>query len=293
MDFAGGVRTVEAMASDDHRRPIAGRSTASGLVLSVLVAAVVAAFALTPGRTHDGGIAARLTDATTAPAGHAVVALGDSVPAGSVCGCRPFPQIYGSMLHRRTGGPVSVDNLAVGGLDTAGLIAQLGRTPYESAVRRSDIVLITIGANDFNDHRHQVVSGSCERGNADCVADELTALRRHLATALARIRALRGGAPTTVLVTGYWNVFKDGDVAIRQVGKSGLEASRRLTRRANRVIRSVTTADGGCYVDLFAAFQRAGQSITDLMAGDGDHPDAAGHRLIARALIAAGLPRST
>jgi len=222
-----------------------------------------------------------------------VLALGDSVPAGSVCTCRPFPQIYGSLLRRRRATSVAVDNLAVGGLDTAGLIRQLGRARYADSVRRSNVIVVTIGANDFGDHHRQVVDGRCGGGDTDCVADEVHALRAHLITVLTRIRALRGSGRTTVLVTGYWNVFQDGDVAVQQVGQTGLTASRRLTARANAVIQSVSRAEGTTYVDLFKAFDRAGRSLTSLLASDGDHPNADGHRLIAHALLDAGLPAAT
>jgi len=278
---------------------------ARGLIGVLLVLALLAVIAVylsggagdaLPGTAPSAGdpvaeVANR--SAVSTPGPYRVLTLGDSVPAGSVCGCRPFPQIYGSLLSRRTGTPVAVDDLAVGGLDTAGLIRQLGQARYEDAVRRSNIIEVTIGANDFGDHHHQVVAGRCGRGETDCVADEVAALRSRLATVLARIRALRGTAPTTVLVTGYWNVFQDGHVAVQQVGRAGLRASRRLTARANAVIESVSRAEGTTYVDLSTAFDHAGRSITALLASDGDHPSAAGHRLIARALIRAGLPRVT
>jgi lysophospholipase L1-like esterase len=188
---------------------------------------------------------------------------------------------------------VSVDNRAVNGEDTAGLISQLQSPDVASAVRRADVILVTIGANDFGDHHDQVVSGRCESGDSDCVSDELGTMRANLTSVLARIRALRQGTPSTVLVTGYWNVFEDGDVARRAFGASGLQASLQLTRRANAAIQSVATSAGARYVDLLAPFQQAGQNITTLLASDGDHPDAAGHQLIARALLAAGLPRSS
>jgi lysophospholipase L1-like esterase len=223
--------------------------------------------------------------------GHMVVALGDSVPSGHDCDCRPFPETYGALLSQRSKEPVRVDNLAVNGLDTAGLITQLRAPDVEDAVRRADIVLVTIGANDFGDHHDEVVSGRCGAANTDCVSDELDALRAHLATVLATVRALRGDLPTTVLVTGYWNVFEDGDVARRSFGDSGLPAALQLTRRANAVISSVSGAAGARYVDLFKPFERSGRDVTALMAPDGDHPDAAGHELIARAVLAAGLPR--
>jgi lysophospholipase L1-like esterase len=226
-----------------------------------------------------------------APAPHDVVALGDSVPSGHACDCRPFPQVYGTLLSKRSGARVTEDNRAVSGLDTGGLLSQLRDPSLRKAVRRADIVLVTIGANDFQDHHDQVVDGRCGTGSTDCVSDELHTMGERLASALATIRSLRAGRPTTVLVTGYWNVFQDGDVARRTFGESGLRASLRLTRRANAVIRSTTDDAGARYVDIFAPFERSGHDITSLLAADGDHPDAAGHDLIARALLRVGLPR--
>lgn len=222
--------------------------------------------------------------------GHVLLALGDSVPAGTACGCAPFPETYGALLSRRTGTPATVDNRAVSGLDTAGLLAQLGQQEMADAVRRADVLLVTIGANDFGDHHDDVTSGRCEAGDADCVADELATLRTNLDAVLARVRALRADRGTTVLVTGYWNVFEDGDVARRAVGEAGLRASLDLTRRANAVIASVSRSAGARYVDLFRPFELGGRDVTALMAADGDHPSAAGHALIARTLLDAGLP---
>jgi lysophospholipase L1-like esterase len=224
-----------------------------------------------------------------APA-HTVLALGDSVPSGHACDCQPFPQAYGSLLSATTGAPVAVDNQAVSGLKTSGLLSQLQSSDIRSAVQASDVILMTIGANDFGDHHDQVVEGDCGRQNTDCVSDELQSMRSHLAAALARIDTLRQGIPTTVLVTGYWNVFQDGDVARRAYGESGLRASLQLTRRANAAIQSVATAAGARYVDLYQPFEESGRDVTSLMAADGDHPDAAGHALIARTLLDSGLP---
>jgi len=219
-----------------------------------------------------------------------VLALGDSVPSGAACGCDPFPQTYGSLLSRRTGAEVTVDNRAVGGIDTAELIDQLRTTPVQDAVRRSDIILVTIGANDFGDHHDDVVTGTCPNAGDDCVADEVAALRSNLTSVLTTLHTLRDGRPTAILVTGYWNVFEDGAVAQDRFGAVGLDAALRLTRRANAVIRTVATAEHATYVDLFAPFQQGGRDITSLMASDGDHPDAAGHLLIAETLLDAGTP---
>lgn len=233
----------------------------------------------------------RASHSPTARPRHLVVAFGDSVTSGAACSCDPFPAVYGSLLQRRTGGPVAVRNYGVNGLDTDGLLTQLEQAGVVDAARRADVFLVTIGANDFGRLHDQVVAGSCTLTNgADCVSDEISSLREHLSSVLSRIRGLRRGRPTSVLVTGYWNVFEDGDVARRTFGEAGLAASIRLTQRVNGAIRAVATSAGADYVDLFAPFEREGRDVDSLMAADGDHPNAAGHELIARTLLSAGLP---
>ncbi len=223
--------------------------------------------------------------------GPMILALGDSVPAGAACDCHAFPAVYASMVKRRTGAPLTVRNDAVSGLDTTGLLEQLQEPLIAAAVRRANVVLVTIGANDFEEQHDRVVDGACNAtAGADCVSDQIESMRSHLARALAEIRDLRQGKPTSVLVTGYWNVFQDGAVARQAFGARGLQAAISLTRRVNAAISSLSTAAGARYVDLFEPFQRRGRDIDSLLAPDGDHPNAAGHQLIARALLDAGLP---
>jgi lysophospholipase L1-like esterase len=265
-----------------------GRATAAISVAAALLAL--------PGTAsvRDGRSAMPFRSGTTAVSGgvHRVVALGDSVPSGAACSCDPFPTVYGRLLSRRTGVPVTVTNLAVSGLDTAGLLDQVHQPEVARTVRRSDVILVTIGANDFADRHDQVTGAGCPNdAMADCVSDELASMKAHLSQILATIFALRHGRPTSVLVTGYWNVFEDGQVAQGAFGTAGLQASLELTLAVNAAIKVVSTAAGADYVSLFEAFQRQGHDISALLAPDGDHPDTAGHRLIARTLVGAGLPR--
>ena len=222
-----------------------------------------------------------------------VVAVGDSVTSGHACGCTAFPAQYGRLLSGRLRRPVSTQNLGVDGQGSGGLLTALGPSGSEGpAVAGADVVLVTIGANDFNGRHDDVAYGDCDPdASPDCVADEIEGLRRRFAGVLERVRALRDGRPTAVLVTGYWNVFEDGDVAARQFPAKGLAATDALTRRVNAVLALAARADGAAYVDLDRPFHTAGGAdVTRLLAADGDHPDAAGHALIARALLAAGLP---
>jgi lysophospholipase L1-like esterase len=216
-----------------------------------------------------------------------VVALGDSVTSGAACGCAAFPGIYGQLLSQRTGVQVTVENRGVSGLDSEGLLRELEGSATAKAVGAADVDLITIGANDFGDHHDEVVAATC---STDCVSDELEQLSGDLHRILQRIRGLRAGRPTTALVTGYWNVFEDGQVARQNFTADGRAATADLTRRVNAVIAAATLAEGATSVDLAGPFQREGADVTGLLAPDGDHPNEAGHQLIAQVLVTAGLP---
>lgn len=111
--------------------------------------------------------------------------------SGAACSCDPFPVVYGSLLHQRTGGSVGVRNYGVNGLDTRGLLTQLEQADVVDAARRADVFLVTIGANDFG-HLHDQVAGSCSlAARADCVSDEISSLRDRLTSVLGRIRDVR------------------------------------------------------------------------------------------------------
>jgi lysophospholipase L1-like esterase len=264
-----------------------------GAAVATAVAVAAVALPRTSAFPRHAAFAPRRGDPAVAGAHH-VVALGDSVASGAACSCDPFPVLYARLLSQRTGTRVTVENDGVSGLDTGGLVAQLKEPDVADAVRRADVVLVTIGANDFGDRHDQVVGGTCTgAGGADCVSDELATLRSRLAGALVAIRTLRQGRPTSVLVTGYWNVFEDGQVARRSFGASGLRAALDLTRRVNATIRAVSATSRAHYVDLFEPFESRGPDIDALLASDGDHPDAAGHRLIATTLVDAGLPHGS
>jgi lysophospholipase L1-like esterase len=257
----------------------------AGAVTTVVCAGVLAA---TLGSTRTA--ARELVGSLPTPALR-VVALGDSVTAGTACNCSAFPAVYGGLLGRRTGASVTVDNLGVSGLDSAGLLGQLDQA--DSAVAGADVVLLTIGANDFGDHHDEITEGRCAPADGgDCVSDELEQLSGNLNRILTRIRALREARVTTVLVTGYWNVFEDGEVARQAFPPEGVAATVELTRRVNKVVAAVSASHGAAYVDLFGPFENRGRvGVTRLLAADGDHPDAAGHLLIAQVLAQAGLPK--
>ncbi len=224
-----------------------------------------------------------------------IVALGDSVTSGGPCPCTPFPERYGRDLAQVRGVRTTTTNLGQGGQTSGGLLAELRdpRSPQAEAVRRADIDLVTIGANDFAGHHDDVTSGRCLDGAATaCIGALLATMQRNVSATIDLIHRMRTGRPTAVLVTGYWNVFEDGAVARRRFPAAGRRATQRLTLLVNQALARASRQTGATYVGLYAPFEGPPThgDPTPLLGPDGDHPNAAGQALIARRLVAAGLP---
>lgn len=246
--------------------PLVRARVRRALTVAALLAGAGAGSVLVPG----------VPSAQPLPRGTAVlVALGDSVPAGTACACLPFP-----VQAARALGPTAVArDLARAGEDTAGLLAQLDEPGTADALSSAGGVTVTIGANDVDEDSAD--DDRCSDPSA-CWADELAALRTSVPELLARLdRLVRPGVP--VVVTGYWNVFRDGAVAAAR-GPAYVRASTALTDVVNGVLEGAAHHAGRAYVDLAGPFLRSGD-VTALLAADGDHPNARGHRLIAEQLV--------
>lgn len=212
-----------------------------------------------------------------------LVVLGDSVAAGSGCGCPPYAALLDRRLSARSGVAIPLANEGTNGLTSAGLLRLLASTGVQEALRNASVVTVTIGANDFD--AGTAADPAC--ANVDsCYAAPLAAMSAQVRAAL---RAIAQFTPPSVrvLVTGYWNVFLDGDVG-RAQGGSYVASSDALTRRVNSALQADAVSAHDVYVDEYGPFERQSlPALTALLAPDGDHPSAAGHALIANLLLAA------
>ena len=214
---------------------------------------------------------------------HHVVALGDSVPAGSACSCTSYVALVATEVAAAQHRTIKIDNLSAPGRTTAGLVEQLGESSVTAALSDADMAIVTIGANDLEDDSNCSVAAS-----VGCYQPNLRALQTAYAQMLERLHAALP-ARARIFVTGYWNVFLGGAVA-RRHGASYVRNSATLTKMVNGVIASDAAAGSAIYVDVYRAFKGDGdRDDTNLLADDGDHPNAAGHVVIAEAINAAWL----
>lgn len=210
-----------------------------------------------------------------------IAALGDSVPAGT--GAQSFVTMVGHALadqdHRR----LVLDNEAISGLDSAYVLKQLTQPEVKRAVRAADITLIEVGANDFDEASASDPSCAPVR-TAGCYATDMETFRTNLTTILGEVTSLRK-AGSRIVVIGYWNDFADGAAGAAK-GSGYLTQGRDLTQWTNNTIQSVAASQGASYADVFTPFFASGNLTPDLQA-DGEHPDDAGHRIIANAVLKA------
>ena len=286
-----------------RQRPGPGWLAAVGLLTAAAIWASVGAVSPTlPGRLPLGAaprVVPTITSAstptitsastptiTTAPGPATVVAIGDSVTSAEVCWCTGFVESYAAHLPAAAGGPAHAVNLGTDGLTAAGLRTLITKPgPTATSVAEGDILLVTIGANDLTPLLSSWQTSGCSES---CYSPAVDAVGSDVSAILAAAKELRGHRSTRVLVTGYWNVFADGDVARDSDGPAYLRWSDEITRAFNDRICTAARNAGATCVDLYAPFKGDGSlNPTAWLAADGDHPNAAGNQLISSALLEA------
>ena len=215
-----------------------------------------------------------------------IVGIGDSVTAATGCECPGFVEPYAADLPTSAGGPAAGVNLGANGLTAAGLRTLVTTpTPTAESVGEADFLLVTIGANDLLPLLPRWRASGCP---AACYLPTVDTVGADISDILTAAKTLRSNRPSQILVTTYWNVFADGDVAKATENAAYLQWSDELTRALNARICAAAHGAGAICVDLYAPFKGNGsQNPTKLLAGDGDHPNAAGYRVISSTLLAA------
>ncbi|MET0494396.1 MAG: SGNH/GDSL hydrolase family protein [Actinoplanes sp.] len=206
-----------------------------------------------------------------------VLALGDSVPAGTACGCEPFPDLYA----RKLAPDAQATDLARPGLTSGDLLSQIDDPAIQATIRSASVIVIMVGANDL-------ATVFAAGGDTAAYHRAATAVDANVTAALRRARAVRA-AFIPILVLGYWNVVEDGDVARADYSAADTTQAAIITAYTNNALHAAATAGFATYVPTLPAFKGSNGTAnpTGLLSGDGDHPNARGHAAIAAALYAA------
>jgi lysophospholipase L1-like esterase len=229
-------------------------------------------------RTTSSSTRSGSTSAAGAPRTWSIVALGDSVPYGSNCDCKPYPPLSAGGLTTATGQTVTATNDAVPGYTTSDVLHQLDSDgSVIDHVRAADALEIEIGANDV------AHSDACGNSVA-CYEPHVPAIETNLAAIVSRVHDLTSGHEVIVVLLDYWSVWLGGQYAAAR-GDAYVTAADQMTDQVNAVIKSTAAKTASAYVDLRAAFKGPDYTYdeTHYLSNDGDHPNAAGHQQIAAA----------
>lgn len=212
--------------------------------------------------------------------------LGDSVPAAGNCGCRGFLEQSADFLAPSIGRQVRVRNDAVDGWTTTSVVRALrSGTVRTDLTGGADLVVIEAGANDLP--LGQITDPSCQPvQSSPCFRPTLTAVGKALTTAVKLIRSIDSDHDPRIVLMGYWNVSVDGTAGQRR-GPAYLKDSNDLTLALNQVVRTVVAQTGTTYLDAYTPLKGpdGDRDPSPYLLPDGDHPNRAGHRLLAEALV--------
>jgi lysophospholipase L1-like esterase len=257
-------------------------------LLTVVVALVVGSgptpsSVASPRPTASNGSAAGVTATTPGPL--TVVALGDSVPTANACGCTGYVELLTTRLGQLTHRPTVVHNDATDGWTTADVVDDLNSGGTQSDLRDADLVVVEIGANDFDFSR--VDDPSCyPAATSSCWSSTIAGLRQGLGQIVDTVRLIDANPDLRIAVVGYWNVTVDGAVG-RARGQDFVAGSDELTRAVNAAIAQVAQTSGVTYVDAYTPLKGADgdRDPTADLLDDGDHPNQQGHQLLMAAVL--------
>jgi lysophospholipase L1-like esterase len=214
-----------------------------------------------------------------------LVALGDSVPANFGCPCPGYVADVGTELQTVTHRPVQVHNDAESGWTTADVLAGLDFADTKADLANADLVLIQVGANDFDLKR--LGDPAClPAATSPCWTATLADLRTQLTQLTQRIRTLNPSPGLRIALLGYWNVTVDGQAA-RSLGSQYVTGSNELTAVVNQTIEAVAAQSHDIYVDAYTGFKgdNGTRDATEDLLEDGDHPNAQGNQILTKAVL--------
>lgn len=222
----------------------------------------------------------------TTPAGPlTLVGLGDSVPSAETCGCTGYVEQVGQRLGALTHRGWVVHNDANGGWTTSDVEDDLGSSSTRGHLASADLVLVEVGANDFDLDRVDD-QGCFPAAGSGCWSATIAGLRDGLTRIITAIHRVDHRPDLRIALLGYWNVTVDGSVG-RALGEDFVLGSDELTRLVNDTVHQVAATTGAVYVDAYSPLKGTSgtRDPTGDLLDDGDHPNSSGHTLLSTAVV--------
>ena len=210
-----------------------------------------------------------------------VLSLGDSVPAGR--GATSYVDMVASAMAGQRHTTANLTNQATDGEASQGLVSDVAIDPEHETIAQQDVIIIEMGANDFDASDAQDPSCSPVQSSG-CYDDTMTAMRSNMDKALTTVKQYAKPSAKIILL-GYWNVFKDG-AAGQASGSNYVSQGEQLAKWVNEELYALAKKHDTYYADVYTPFAMA-NNMQDYLQADGDHPNDAGHLLIANAVLKA------
>lgn len=225
---------------------------------------------VTGGNTADAG---EIPKAEKSPAGTpaaaknsntvSLVVMGDSVASGTGDekgkGIATYLPDY---LKNQTTKDLSVENIAVDGLKSAGLLEQLQNDKLNSLIASSDIVLISIGGNDIrsirslDDMTKEAQFKGLEEGYLDSLKEILADVRKN-------------SASTCIVFVGLYNPYENAGSSYEDT---------KLLNTWNYDTQDLVEADGNAiFIPTYDIFKF---NLDRFIAPDGLHPNSFGYQAV-------------
>jgi len=206
--------------------------------------------------------------------GYRIVALGDSLTLGTGDNQgEGYVKKVVKLLADETGKPAALlNNLGIGGLRADQLAETLsGNRSYETALRKANLILLTIGGNDL--FRYAQGEASTTQGiepllNAEALVEGLARLER----IFERLHAINPDAQ--IVYVGLYNPF----FAVPEL-RAGSESVQAWNAGAYRLLARYSRATLVPTQDLFE------QTVERYLSGDRFHPNGAGYAAIAERVV--------
>jgi lysophospholipase L1-like esterase len=197
----------------------------------------------------------------------AILAIGDSLTRGAGDGPgRGFVEDVAAAL-RKTHPGLSLQNLAIDGLESDGLKEVLSHPNARELVRRAGVILVSIGGNDLSHSVPRDFTGAPGAG----IAPARARLERNLEEILEQARA--GNAKAKILVLLLYNPFTS-------TPEAGAVAASVIVDW-NSSIQKIALRHGVRTIPTFDLFEER----ADRLSRDHFHPNDSGYRVIAERIL--------